>query len=246
MDGDMPTKTLEIPEDDALMSEPSRVGEGSQFPRTEEDYSTTPVTVKKHGFEVKITWEATQFSIFDVVAQQTEKAARRFNEYINKLAFNVVSDSNNQHPSSPVDAADTGTTASTFGFELATEAKKILKDDQINPDMLVVNTEGERILLNSSNFQRATDLGDEITREGAIGRFAGLDVMVDNSGRMPSGTPEAYLVDTDEYGYEVVKQDIATDEYADDSRQAQIVQWYTMREWLAIDPEAALVFTDTS
>jgi hypothetical protein len=246
MPDDHPSKTMEIPEDEAVMSEPQRVGEGSEFPRTEEDISTTPVTVEKHGFEVAITWEATQFSVFDVVARQTEKAARRFNEYINRLAFNVIDDTNNQHPNSPLDANAGGTDASSFGFQLATEAKKELKDDQLNPDMMVVNTEGEKVLLNSDNFQRASDLGDEVTREGSIGRFAGLDVMVDNSGLMPEDTPEGYLIDTDEYGYEVVKEDIATDEYEDQARQSQIVQWYTMRQWLAIDPEATIKFVDTS
>jgi hypothetical protein len=244
MPADHPTKTLEIPEDEGLMSEPRRVGEGSQFPRTEEDYDTTPVTVKKHGFEVSITWEATQFNIFDIVARQTEKAARRFNEYINRLAFDVVSDSNNQHPSSPVVPGDVSE-SSGFDFALATGAKKILKDDQITPNMMVVNTEGEHALMNSDNFQRASDLGDNVTRDGAIGRFAGLDVMVDNSGLMPSGSAEAYLVDTNEYGYEVVKEDVATDEYEDQSRQAQIVQWYTMREWLAIEPEACIKFQES-
>lgn len=246
MPDDHPTKTMEIPEDEAVMSEPTRVNEGSEFPRTEEDISTTKVTVEKHGFEVAITWEATQFSVFDVVARQTEKAARRFNEYINRLAFETIDDTNNQHPNSPVDANDGGTDASSFGFQLATEAQKLLKDDRLMPDMLVVNTEGEKVLLNSDNFQRASDLGDEVTREGAIGRFAGLDVMVDNSGLMADTQPEAYLIDTDEYGYEVVKEDIATDEYEDQSRQSQIVQWYTMREWLAIDPEAAVKMVDTS
>jgi N4-gp56 family major capsid protein len=238
MPDDYASKTMEIPEDDGLMSQPQRVGEGSEFPRTEEDYSTTPVTVKKHGFEVAITWEATQFSVFDTLAQQTEKAARRFNEYINELAFNVVSNASNQHADSPVTPSDIS--GSEFGYELATYAKKVLKDDQVNPDMMVVNTEGEHVLLNSNNFQRASDLGDEVTREGAIGRFAGLDVMVDNSGLMASDTAEAYLVDTNEYGYEVVKEDIATDEYEDNSRQAQIVQWFTMREWLAIEPNALI------
>lgn len=238
MDADMPTKTLEIPEDEGLMSEPERVGEGGEFPKTEEDYDTTPVTVEKHGFEVSITWEATQFSVFDIVAQQTEKAARRFNEYINRLAYNVVSDAENQHPNSPIAPADAD--ADSFGFALATKAKKFLKDDQLSPNMMVVNTEGEHVLLNSENFQRASDLGDNVTREGAIGRFAGLDVMVDQSGLMPDDAPEGYLVDTNEYGYEVVKQDIATEEYEDKSRQAQIVQWYTMRNWLAINPEAAI------
>lgn len=243
MPDDHPTKTMEIPEDEAVMSEPGRVGEGSEFPRTEEDIDTTPVTVEKHGFEVAITWEATQFSVFDVVARQTEKAARRFNEYINRLAYEVVDDVDNQHPNSPVASGDVSD-SSGFDFALATYVKKLLKDDQLMPDMMVVNTEGERALLNSDSFQRASELGDEVTREGAIGRFVGLDVMVDNSGLMPSGTAEGYLIDTDEYGYEVVKEDIATDEYEDQSRQSQIVQWYTMREWLAIDPEAAIKFTE--
>jgi hypothetical protein len=240
MPDDHPTKTLEIPEDEGLMSEPRRVGEGSQFPRTEEDYDTESVTVEKHGFEVSITWESTQFSVFDVIAQQTEKAARRFNEYINRLAYNKLNDPTNQNSNSPVTPTDIS--SSEFGFELVTQAEKFLKNDQLNPDMMVVNTEAEYILQNSDQFQRASDLGDEMTREGSIGRYAGHDVMVDQSGLMADDHPEGYLVDTDYYGYEVVKDDIATDEYEDESRQAQIWQWYTMRQWIAMEPAAAIKF----
>ena len=92
MPDDYPAKTMHIPKDEAQMSEPRRVTEGSEYPRTEEGEETIPVTVKKHGFEVAITWEATEFSVFDVIARQTEKAARRFNEYINRLAFEVIDD----------------------------------------------------------------------------------------------------------------------------------------------------------
>jgi hypothetical protein len=219
---------------------PDRVQEGSEFPRTEEGIETTKVTVEKHGFEVKVTWEATEFSVFDVVARQTEKAARRFNQYINQLAYDFISDSKNQHPSSPVDPGNSNIDSSEFGFELATYAEKLMKDDQLNPDMLVVNTQGEFDVKNSDNFQRASDLGDEMTREGAIGRFAGVDVMVDNSGLMADGSAEGYLIDADEYGYEVVKEDVSTEEYYDQSRQSQIVQWFTMRNWHVIDAEAVI------
>jgi len=239
MPEDHPSKTWELPQDEAVMSFPGRVSEGGEFPRTEEDVDTQTVTVQKHGFEVKVTWEATQFSVFDVVARQTEKAARRFNQYINKLAYDFVSDTGNQHPESPVAVADVSD-ADSFGFELANYAKKVMKDDQLNPDMLVVNTEGERVLLNSDNFQRASDLGDEVTREGAIGRFVGMDVMVENSGLMPDNDAEGYFIDTDEYGVEVVKQDIATEEYEDPERQANIIQWWTMRNWHVEEPEAAI------
>lgn len=201
------------------------------------------MTVEKHGFEVKVTWEATQFSIFDVVARQTEKAAKRFNEYINKLAYDTLSDTGNQHPSSPVASGDVGD-SNGFDFALASYAKKLMKDEQLNPDMLVVNTEGERVLMNSDNFQRASDLGDEMTREGAIGRYAGLDVMVENSGLMAESSAEGYFVDTTEYGVEVIKEDISTEEYEDPERQANIIQWWTMRNWHVEEPEAAIKITE--
>jgi len=244
MPDDHPTRTMEIPEDEAVMSMPDRVQEGSEFPRTEEGIETTKVTVEKHGFEVKVTWEATEFSVFDVVARQTEKAARRFNQYINQLAYDFISDTSNQHPSSPVAPSNGAIDSSEFGFELATYAEKLMKDDQLNPDMLVVNTQGEFDVKNSDNFQRASDLGDEMTREGAIGRFAGVDVMVDNSGLMSDSSSEGYLIDSEEYGYEVVKEDVSTEEYYDQSRQSQIVQWFTMRNWHVIDAEGVIKITE--
>jgi len=243
MPDDYPAKTMHIPKDEGAMSEPRRVTEGSEYPRTEEGEETIPVTVEKHGFEVSISWEATEFSVFDVIARQTEKAARRFNEYINRLAFNVVDDPENQHPLSPITTADVDE-ADEFGFALATYVKKILKDDQLMPDMMIVNTQAEHVLLNSDNFQRASDLGDDTTREGSIGRFVGLDVMVDQSGLMEEDDPEGYLVDTDEYGYEVVKEDISTDEYEAPERDADIWKWRTMRNWLAVHPEAAVKFEE--
>lgn len=242
MPEDYPSKTMHIPKDEGNMSEPRRVTENSEYPRTEEGEETIPVTVEKHGFEVSISWESQEFSVFDVMARQTEKAARRFNEYINGLAYGVLSDTDNQHPSSPVTVSDVSD-VSSFGFGQATYVKKLLKDDQLMPDMMIVNTQAEHELLNSDQFQRASELGDETVREGAIGRFVGLDVMVDQSGRMPEDTPEAYLVDTDEYGYEVVKEDISTDEYEAPERDANVWKWRTMRNWLVVHNEAAIKFT---
>ncbi len=243
MPADYPAKTMHIPKDEGSMSEPRRVTEGSEYPRTEEGEETIPVTVEKHGFEVSISWEATEFSVFDVIARQTEKAARRFNEYINRLAYEVLDKTENQHPLSPITSADVDE-ADGFGFALATYVKKVLKDDQLMPDMMIVNTQAEHILLNSENFQRASDLGDNTTRDGSIGRFVGLDVMVDQSGLMEEDVAEGFLVDTDEYGYEVVKEDIATDEYEAPERDADIWKWRTMRAWLAVHPEAAVKFEE--
>jgi len=223
--------TFHIPEDEGLMSEPTRVNEGSEFPRTEEDYDTLEVSVEKHGFEVTITRESSAYSIFDIVAQQMEKAARRFNEYLNRLAYEEIDA--NLHPNSPV-------TASNFDFGLVTDGKKEIQDSLYNPQMIVVNSAAENELLNSEAFRQASDLGDEVTLDGAIGRVAGLDVMLDRSDLLPTDDPVGYMVDPDEYGYEVIQNDVEINEYDDQSRQATIMQWYTERTWKAIDEEACI------
>lgn len=237
MDDSIASNTMEIPEDDGLMGKPDRVQEGSEFPREEEDYSTTSITVSKHGFEVAISMESTLYSVFDQVARQTEKAARRMSEYLNELAFSEVD--GNLHPNSPI---STG----AFDFEAVTQAKRDLMNDQLTPDLFVINPAAEQVLLNSDSYQRASELGDQITREGDIvsGRFAGLDVVVDNSGLLGGDTTaEGIVADTSEYGYEVVKQDVATDNYDDPSRQSEIYQIYTIRAYKAIHDDAAIKVT---
>lgn len=234
MGSEIPNNTMQIPEDKGLMGEPERVNEGSEFPREEEEYEKTPITVEKHGFEVAISMESTLYSVFDQVARQTEKAARRMSEYLNKLAFNEVD--GNLHPNT-----STYTGNGSFDFALITDARKELLDSILNPSVLIVNTAGENALLNSSAFQRASDLGDEVIREGAIGRVAGMDVLVDNSGLLgDSSTATGIMADEAEYGYEVVKEDVATRTYEDEGRQSEIHQLYTIRAYKAIEPEAAL------
>lgn len=239
MPSDWASDTMEIPEDDGLMGDPSRVAEGSEFPREEEEYSTTPITVQKHGFEVAISMETTMYSVFDTVARQTEKAARRMSEYLNELAFTEVN--NNLHPNSG-NANVTGSGSLTFG--LVTEGRKELLDSKLEPEVIITNTAGEKDLLNSNAFQRASELGDETVLDAAIGRIAGMDVLVDNSGLLgSSSSAEAIIADPGEYGYEVVKEDVATEEYEDPSRQSEIFQLYTLRAYKAIEPEAAIKIT---
>lgn len=230
-----PNDTLQIPSEGDNMAEPERIGEGGEFPRSEEDISKTPVTPEKYGFEVAISRESQSDSVFDVVARQVEKQARKMNEKLNELAFSELD--GNLHSSSP---ADGGGTAGTLEFTDVVEGKKILQQDAFNPDLLIVNVQGEADLLNSSEFNRASDLGDETVREGAIGRVAGFDVVLSNDGHMSSSNGEAYLVDTEEYGFEVTKENVATDSYDDPSRHATVYQIWTRKSYAAIKSNAAI------
>ena len=234
MDADA-NDTVQIPEDDGLMGEPDRVAEGAEFPREEEDYSKTPITVEKHGFEISISDEANMFAVFDAVARQTEKAVRRMNEYLNGLAFDEVNA--NLHTNSPISGGG------TFDFSLVTEGRKELFDSQHEPSLLILNTEAERQLLNSDAYRTANELGADVTQDAAIvdGRFAGMDVVVDNSGNLgDSSTATGIIIDPSEYGYEVVADEVSTNTYRDDARQAEIHQLWTIRAYKAIDPNAAI------
>ncbi len=233
---DIPTDTLQVPVDMGEMGMPDRVGEASEFPRDEEETDKIPMTVKKYGGEVSISWESEMFSVFDIVAQQVEKQSRRMAELINEKAYNEVAD--NLHPNSPVSGGG------SFNFDAVIDARENILDEKYSPQVLIVNTQAESALLKSSEFQRATDLGDGTIVDGAIGRIAGLDVLVDNSGLLGTSSPQGIIADPDEYGYELIKEDVATEEYEDQSRQARIFQIYTMRTWKAINNEAAIKVTD--
>lgn len=230
-----PNDTLQIPVEQDNMGSPEKIGEGSEFPRTEEGITKEPVTPEKYGFEVSVSAESQSDSVFDVVARQVEKQSRQMNEKLNELAFTELD--GNLNSSSPADA---GQTAGTLEFADVVEAKKILQQDAYSPDLLIVNVQGEADLLNSDAYQRSTELGDETVLEGQVGRVAGLDVVLDNSDHMSQSSGEAYMVDTAEYGYEVTKQEVATNEYDDPSRHASVFQIWTRKAYFAVDSEAAI------
>lgn len=229
--------TIELPVGGDAMASPERIGENGEFPRDEEDISTEPVTVEKYGVEVSVSRESQQDSVFDVVARQVERKARRMAELWNEKAFQELDA--NLHPDSP--AADSGGTAGVLEFTDVMRGKTILQQDQLDPDLLIVNVKGEEELATEENgYFRMTELGDNVVREGAIGRIAGFDVVLDNSDHMSQTQGEAYLVDTDRYGYEVVKESVMTDEYYDDSRHANIFQIWARFSYFALEPEAAI------
>lgn len=235
--GGIDNDTIELPVGTDNMAMPERVGENGEFPRDEEDLETVPVTVEKYGVEVSVSRESQQDSVFDVVARQVEKKARKMAELWNAEAFKELDA--NLHPDSP--AADGGATSGVLQFTDVMEGKKIMQQEQLNPDLLIINVQGEHDLATEDNgYFRQTALGDSTVQSGEIGRVAGFDVVVDNSDHMSQTSGEGYLVDTSRYGYEVVKEDVMTDEYYDNSRHADIFQIWARFSYFALEPEAAI------
>ena len=209
----MANDTLKIPVEGDTMGEPVEIKPGMEFPLDEEDISTISVTVAKYGVAIKIAKEAIDDSKFDVIAMQVEKKARKMQELLNTLAHTELAA--NLHANSPI-----GTDGGPLVFDEIIDARTELVNSGFMPNMIIVDPKGEADLIKSAEFQRATDLGDDVVLNGAIGRVAGMSVFVDNSGKL--GDNEAYVIDNREYGVEVVKDNIGTDEWEDKGRQARI------------------------
>lgn len=225
--------TIKIPRDSEKMGEPEQLAYGGEFPRDKEGMELEEVTVEKFGQSVELVQEAIDDSMFNVVARNVNKQALRMEQFLNRKAFEYLDA--NLHSNAPAGDQD-----GEFTFSDITDAKKILQDEQFNPDWLIVSTQAERDLLHSPDFTRATDLADDTLRRGQVGRVAGLDVVVDTSGLIGASNSHGYLVDTDNYGWEVVKEDVQTNSFTDQNTHSEIYQIWTRRTWHATRPECAV------
>ena len=233
--GNIGTNTYEIWSLGDEMGKPEPIAEGGEFPFDEEGYSTEQIQFQKYGFATPITMEAREDTNLDIVNDMLNRQARQMSEFLNDMAFEEMAA--NVNDDSP--AGNQGDTAK-FEYEDVVNARETLRKEFYSPDLLVVNIQAEADLLTSDQFLRASDLGDRTVREGSIGRVAGMDVMVANDDALSSTVGEGYMVDTDEYAYEAIRDDIQTNQYTAPERQVEMMQIYTRRSYYVQEPEAAI------
>jgi hypothetical protein len=229
------TNTYEIWTLGDEMGKPEAIAEGAVFPFDEEGYSTEQIEFQKYGFATPITMEAREDTNLNIVDDMLNRQARQMSEFLNDMAFEEMA--NNVNSNSPAgNQADT----SKFEYEDVIDARETLRKDFYSPDVLVVNIQAEADLLTSDQFLRASDLGDRTVREGSIGRVAGMDVMVADDDALSSTDGEGYMVDTDEYAYEAIRDDIQTNQYEAPERQVEMMQIFTRRSYYVQEPDAAI------
>lgn len=229
--------TVKLPKDDDTMAEPTEIPEKTEFPTTEEDLSTVSATVKKIGNEIPISMEAEADSVFNQASFQVQKQARKMEEKLNSLAHSELS--GNLHTNSP--AGNQGDT-SVLEWEDITDGVRELRASGANPDLFILSPAGEQDLLTSDDFTRATEFSDRVLREGpdVVGRIAGVDVILDNDGLIGNTNAHGFLVDSEAYGWEVMKGGVQTNEYEDDSSQSRRFQHWTRVKHKATKTDAAI------
>jgi len=223
--------TIKIPVVNDELSRPETIEEGGEYPYDEEGYSTVAISREKIGQMVPITDEAEMDNIFDVVADMTERQARKLAEELDRRAHDVLS--------SNLNATTAGDNGDTLAWTEVVEGRRILQDAGYDPDLLIIDPNGWEDLLNDSEFNRATGVGDQMATDGELPSVAGLDAVVSNhDGTI--GDHDAYLVDTSYYGYEATWQAADTETFREEKHDTEFLKIRTFRGWTAVDSDAAV------
>jgi len=217
---------------------PTIVGEGEEAPRhgaeTPEEHT---VQFDKYMGELVITMEAMEDGLMEMKAREVEDLARAMAEELNEEAYNAIDDAVDA-PGNPYTA--TGDSNNILSFEDIVEGMKQLQKESYEPDLLIVDIDGYTDLLTDDNFNRATDSGDELVRNGEIGRIADIPVVVDTTQELGQDGHGALMFDTTRFGYELTRSSMTTREYEEPERQAEVVQVYNRKAWTAIFEDAVI------
>jgi hypothetical protein len=223
--------------DNDEMGRPTIVGEGEEAPRHQSTVSEKTVKFEKYMGEVSLTMEAMEDGLIEMKAREIEDLARAMAEKLNAEAYEQLS---KNLQSSLNDGGGIGDGNSTLSFSDITDGMKALTEDNYDPDLLFVDVDGYVDLLTDSNFNRATESGDEVVRTGEVGTVAGMTVILDSTQSISDGHG-AIAVDSTRYGYELTRSPMSTREYEEPERQADVVQAFTRKAWTTIFSDAAAV-----
>jgi len=235
---DIASNVVQIPVPDDDGAHPKIVEEGAEFPRSHEQYSLEELTFDKFGFEVPLTMEAIEDSRIDLTQDQVDRQARQMAEDINARAFEAITDAV---------TPNAGDQDGTMTYNDVLDGRQTLVGESYDPDLLIADVEAIHDLLKSDNFLRATEMGDQLRRDGAVGRIAGMDVVEDDSG-LPltkdganSDNPGALMVDTDLWGYEGERTPVSTEDYTEDRSQTDVYRIFTRMGWLVTQDSAGVI-----
>lgn len=222
--------SFKIPVPDDALGEPEDIEELEEYPHDEEGYTKVPINRQKVGQIVPISDEAQMDNLFDIQMDHLDRMARKMQEGLDSRAFDVL-DNNLNSEIGGMDGGD-------LTYSNITQGLRIARSDGYNPDTLIIESMGEEALLNDDNFNRATTVGDSVVRDGVIARAAGMDVTVSNTGDM--STHDAYVVDSDFYGYEGVWTGVETETFRGDMNDTDYLKIRVFRGWQATDASAAV------
>jgi hypothetical protein len=227
--------TIKVPDPADVMAEPAAIAPTSEYPTTREEYEKIAIDRQKYGEMIVVPEEDVMDSVFDLIADHVDQAARQMAEFLDGLAFAELSRAVGAN-SLPVAGSDDG---DDLVYDDITQGIAELEDQDTptTPDMAFFGPRGKQDIL-SYLAERGTDLGDEAVTTGQFGAFAGLDFMYSTTGDITD--QEAILVDSDTFGYEATFTPVETEEDEDFDTDVQKFKVKTRKGFQAIKENAAV------
>lgn len=221
--------SVEIPVADGNVGETGTVSEGTAV-GTREEALTSKVTVStnKYMAEAAITNEAIEDGILGEIERQVEAHRQALMEALDGAAYDALS--------SGLTRSAVGDAGGTMDYATFVDAMTALEQDGYEPDFAIVSAQSKGDLMKSSEFTRASEMGDEVVFNGQFGEIAGVPVAVSNVGDLGAG--EGYIFDTDSTGVEVVRSDVETRQYEEESKDQVVVQIRTRRGYKVLRGDA--------
>lgn len=231
------SNTVEIPVLDEVRAA-GVVDEGTAYPSAGNATQKVTVEHNKYGVEVELTYESIEDALLDVIAIHTEERAADLADSLNEAAYAEITETDGNGNLVNLQGTTIGDDAGDLAYADAVDAMTALEAESYDPDLLIVSAQSKGDLMKSDAFTRASELGDNVVRDGAFGQVAGIDAVVDDSGQLGAG--EAMLFDSSRYGIESQREEMTSLEYDKEAENKMVVQVRTRMGWKAIRPKAGV------
>jgi hypothetical protein len=229
--GDFDGEAVEIPE-------------GSEYPRANKEYDEVDAVHTKYGFEIVIPDEKVEDNVIDIVMDQEEDMVRAEEKRIDAIAYNVLS----SNASSP----GIGDSNGDIVYSDVQEARQEAFLNELDMGSLMLLTGGQNMtdFTNMDEFTQASELGDQVIQQGVLpggdlvgeqallGVVSDVPVYLSNTGNYGDG--EAYLVDSDNFGWESTRRGMDVTQYREDDKEQDVWQIDGRWDWVATNTEAAI------
>lgn len=148
--------------------------------------STTPTVLElsqKIYFGITIPDVAEVQSNVSILDTVVESAKKGIEQKIDSFLFSQYTSTDAENQLGSTESAVEVTKENIYAQFVALAKKLKISGaiDASNPGWVVVHPDVEELILLSDSFTKASEMADKATREGAIGKIAGLDVFVSNN-----------------------------------------------------------------
>lgn len=219
------------PEDDFDRDSMAEIEELSNYPRYEVNYDDVSAVYAKYGFEVVISDEGIRFGRVDAELDAQTQMMEAEERALDAQAYELLAAQNND--------ITIGNGTDPLSYDYVVDAYVEAANQEYNPGDFEIY-QGPYAFGNiakDDNFNRATEQGDALARNGQLGEMFGVTHALSNTGDL---TTDAFLVDTSKYGYEVTWEPTDVNAYREEDVDGWVYKINGYWGFAVTDPQACI------